>query len=216
MEIRVSDRPAVDAAESIARRLAAACRARGIATLALSGGSTAPAMIASLVGRPLPWESVTVWQVDERVAPDGDRDRNAGQLAGMPCPVRLMPVTSTDLAAAAERYGRTLPGRFDIVHLGIGDDGHTASWPPGLPEVAASGRPVEVAPPFHGRRRMTLTASVVNAARARIVLATGAGKRPIVERWLAGDASLPIAGVRSRATVVFLDRAAAPSDSVRA
>jgi 6-phosphogluconolactonase/glucosamine-6-phosphate isomerase/deaminase len=216
MEIRIADRPAVAAADSIARRLAAACRARGAATLALSGGSTAPAMIAALVGRPLPWASVCVWQVDERVAPDGDPDRNAGQLAEMPCAVRLMPVTATDLAAAARGYARTLPERFDVVHLGIGDDGHTASWPPGLPDVAASSRPVEIVPVFHGRQRMTLTAAVVNAARARIVLATGAAKRPIVERWLAGDRSLPIANVRRQATVAFLDRDAAPSDSVRA
>jgi 6-phosphogluconolactonase/glucosamine-6-phosphate isomerase/deaminase len=216
MEIRVSDRPAIAAADSIARRLAAACRTRDTATLALSGGSTAPAMIAALVERRLPWASITVWQVDERIAPDGDPDRNAGQIAGMPCTVRLMPVTSADLAAAAQRYALTLPDRLDVVHLGVGDDGHTASWPPGFPDVAMSGRPVELVTPFHGRRRMTLTASVVNGARARIVLATGDGKRPVVERWVDGDGSLPISWVRRTATVAFLDPAAAPSGSVRA
>jgi 6-phosphogluconolactonase/glucosamine-6-phosphate isomerase/deaminase len=216
MDIRISDQPAIAAAESIARRLSAAYRTRGSATLALSGGSTAPAMIEALVERRLPWTSITVWQVDERVAPDGDPDRNAGQLAGMPCPVRLMPVTSTDLVEAARAYARTLPDRLDVVHLGLGDDGHTASWPPGRPDVAGSGRPVELVPPFHGRRRMTLTAAVVNGARARIVLATGEGKRPVVERWLDGDGSLPISSVRRTRTVAFLDPAAAPSGSVRA
>jgi len=213
MEIQVSDRPAVWAADMITRRLADACRRRGTASIALSGGSTAPALIEALVDRPLPWESITAWQVDERVAPDGHPDRNAGQLAALPCKVRLMPVTSGDLRAAALRYARSLPERFDVVHLGIGDDGHTASWPPGDPGVASSARAVESVPAFHGRPRMTLTASVVNAARARVVLAVGAGKRPIVERWLLGDRSIPIAAVRPTSTVVFLDFDAAPACS---
>jgi 6-phosphogluconolactonase/glucosamine-6-phosphate isomerase/deaminase len=213
MEIQVSDRPAVWAADMITRRLGDACRRRGTASIALSGGSTAPALIEAMVDRPLPWESITAWQVDERVAPDGHPDRNAGQLAGLPCTVRLMPVTSADIRAAALRYARSLPERFDVVHLGIGDDGHTASWPPGDPTVASSARLVESVPAFHGRSRMTLTASVVNAARARVVLAVGAGKRPIVERWLLGDRSLPISAVRSASTVVFLDFDAAPACS---
>ena len=96
------------------------------------------------------------------------------------------------------------------MHLGIGDDGHTASWPPGNDAVLISERAVDVIPEFNGRRRMTLTPRVVNAARGRIVLVTGAAKRPVIERWLAGDPALPVAAVRRARTTVFLDPAAAP------
>src|SRR5262245_2566792 len=130
MDLRVSDEPAELAARWIALRLRGARRRRGAATLALSGGSTAPAMIAALLVERVPWEAVTVWQVDERIAPDGHPDRNALQLDGLPCAVRLMPVTAKDLRGAAARYARSLPDRLDVVHLGVGDDGHTASWPP--------------------------------------------------------------------------------------
>jgi 6-phosphogluconolactonase/glucosamine-6-phosphate isomerase/deaminase len=212
MDLRVSDDPAGLAAASIARRLREAHRRRGAATLALSGGSTAPAMIDALLAEPVPWDAVTVWQVDERVAPDGHPDRNAAQLDGLPCTVRLMPVTAADLRAAAARYARALPDRFDVVHLGVGDDGHTASWPPGDHDVIASDRLVELVPPFNGRPRMTLTPHVVNGARARLVLATGAAKRPVITRWLSGDRSLPIATVHRTDTTVFLDPDAAPRD----
>src|SRR4029453_8589302 len=212
MDHRVSDEPARTAARSIARRLRDAHRRRGTASLALSGGTTAPAMIVALLAERVPWDAVTVWQVDERVAPDGDPDRNAGQLVGLPCTVRLMPVTATDLGAAAARYARSLPDRFDVVHLGVGDDGHTASGAPGNHEIIASGRLVDIVPPFNGRQRMTLTPRVVNAARARIVLATGSAKRPVIPRWLAGAPSLPSAAVRRTGTTVVLDRAAAPAE----
>jgi 6-phosphogluconolactonase/glucosamine-6-phosphate isomerase/deaminase len=210
MDLRISDQPALAAAIAIARRLRDAHRRRGAATVALSGGSTAPAMIGALLAEQVPWEAVTVWQVDERVAPDGHKDRNAVQLVGLPCEVRLMPVTEADLGAAADGYARSLPDRFDLVHLGVGDDGHTASWPPGNHDVLISERLVELVPPFNGRQRMTLTPKVVNAARARLVLATGAVKRPVLERWLEGDRSLPIATVKRTATTVYLDSTAAP------
>ena len=106
MDLRVSDQPALAAARSIARMLRAASLRRETASLALSGGSTAPAMIDALLAEDVPWEAVTIWQVDERVAPNGDTDRNAQQLAGLPCAVRLMPVTASDLRAAAGRYTR--------------------------------------------------------------------------------------------------------------
>lgn len=212
MDLRISDEPARAAAVTIARSLRDAFRRRRAATLALSGGSTAPALIEVLLAEAVPWETVTVWQVDERVAPDGHADRNATPLARLPCAVRLMPVTATGLRAAAARYARSLPDRFDVVHLGVGDDGHTASWPPGDREVLVSERRVELVPPFNGRRRMTLTPSVVNTARARVVLATGAAKRSAITRWVHGDRSLPIASVKRTATTVFLDPAAAPDE----
>jgi 6-phosphogluconolactonase/glucosamine-6-phosphate isomerase/deaminase len=219
MRIVVADDPAATAAAAIVRRLRVAVRHRGTASLAVSGGSTAPPMIAAIAAvlraHPDLAAGVTVWQVDERVAPDGDASRNAVQLVELPCAVRLMPVTSVDLRGAARRYATSVPDRFDVVHLGIGDDGHTASWPPGEPEVALSDRLVEVTGLFNGLRRMTLTARPVNAARARVVLARGASKRSIVEGWLRGDPTLPISRVRRVGTTVVLDGPAAPGASLR-
>ena len=147
MDIRVGPEAPERAAIWIARRLRDSVRRRGTASIALSGGSTAPPMIGALVSMEVPWSDVGVWQVDERVAPDGDGARNAGQLDGLaalPCRVRPMPVTAGDLRAAARRYGASLPERFDVVHLGLGDDGHTASWPPGRDDISGSLRPVEL------------------------------------------------------------------------
>jgi 6-phosphogluconolactonase/glucosamine-6-phosphate isomerase/deaminase len=208
----VSADPAAMAARHLAFRLRDAVRRRSTASLALSGGSTAPPMISALLADDVPWDRVEVWQVDERVAPDGDETRNANQLNGLSerCAVHLMPVTASDLRAAARRYALGLPSRFDVVHLGVGDDGHTASWPPGRPEIASSPRRVELVDEFHGQPRMTLTTSVVDGARSRVVLARGASKRPIIERWLLGADDLPISWVRRTATRIYLDEAAAP------
>ncbi len=219
MRIVVTDDPAANAAALIVRRLRAAVSERGSASLAVSGGSTAPPMINAIADalrrHPDLAAGVVVWQVDERIAPDGDDARNAGQLAGLACVVRLMPVTSVDLRGAARRYASSLPDRFDVVHLGIGDDGHTASWPPGEQVIPLSPRLVEVSGLFNGLRRMTLTRAPVNSARARVVLARGASKRPMVEGWLCGDPNLPISHVRRVGTTVFLDEPAAPLASLR-
>jgi 6-phosphogluconolactonase/glucosamine-6-phosphate isomerase/deaminase len=208
VELRVGDDPAGAAGHWLAHRLRDAVRRRGAATLAVSGGSSAPPMFAALLHQDVPWEQLTVWQVDERVVPDGHAARNALQLLDLPVRVRPMPVTAADLRAAARRYGSTLPDRFDVVHLGLGDDGHTASWPPGDP-VVDSARPCEVVGEFNGLRRMTLTPPVINAARSRLVLASGAAKAPMVARWLLRDPELPIDRVRRSGTWTFLDRAAA-------
>jgi 6-phosphogluconolactonase/glucosamine-6-phosphate isomerase/deaminase len=210
MDIRVGPEAAERAATWIARRLRDAHRRRGEASLALSGGGTAPPMIAALLDQQVPWRTTTVWQVDERIAPDGDDRRNANQLVVLPCPVRLMPVGARDLRRAARQYGAGLPERIDVVHLGLGGDGHTASWPPGDRGPIESERAVELIAEFNGVPRMTLTAGTVNGARSRVVLAVGRSKREIVERWLLHDRTLPIASVRSASTWVFLDAAAAP------
>jgi 6-phosphogluconolactonase/glucosamine-6-phosphate isomerase/deaminase len=214
MEFRVGPQPSERAAAWIARRIRDAVRRRDAAALALSGGSTAPPMIDALVQLDVPWDALTVWQVDERIAPDGDAARNANQLVPLerlPCRVRAMPVTATDRRAAAVRYAAGLPDRFDVVHLGLGDDGHTASWPPGLDRIRDSERAVELVGRFNGWERMTLTRRVVNGARSRVVLTTGSGKRTMVERWSLGDPTIPISGVRRARTWVFVDAAAAPA-----
>jgi 6-phosphogluconolactonase len=201
------------AAELIASRVRAAVRARGTASVAFSGGSTPALMLADLAQRSLPWPSVEVFQVDERRAPDGDPARNLGLLDVLPVrrrQVHAMPVNGARPAVAAARYAASLPARLDVVHLGLGDDGHTASWAPGDP-VIDEAEPVGWCGTYAGYERMTLTPPVVASARARIVLAVGASKRPMVSRWLDGDRSLPIARVRRTGTVVVLDAAADPS-----
>lgn len=214
MDIHVAPDPAqaaTAAAEWVVRQLRNAVRRRGVATIAVSGGSTPALMFADLAQMDVPWAAVEVWQVDERVAPDDDPARNAHLLTALPLAERqlhLMAVTVRDLRAAARRYGAGLPERFDVVHLGMGDDGHTASWPPADP-VIDSAEPVALSGRYSGFVRMTLTPVVVNAARHRLVLAPGAAKATPMRRWLLEDRSLPIQRVRRTNTVVVIDDAAA-------
>ena len=198
-------------AERLARHVRNAVRRRATAALAVSGGSTPALMFAALIALDLPWRHVSIWQVDERVAPAADPARNAHMLSGfseLGAQVHLMPVEDPQLDRAATRYAASLPDRFDAVHLGLGDDGHTASWPPGDP-VANSASLIAMSGEYNGFVRMTLTPRVVNAARHRLVLATGEAKAAPISQWLLGDASLPIQRVRRTDTVVVLDRAAA-------
>ncbi len=194
----------------MAARILEAIRRSEAANLAFSGGSTAPALLDAVAGADVPWEQVSVWQVDERVAPDGHTDRNAAQLAALPVAVRVhpMPVTDADLDAAAAEYAAGLPKVFDVVHLGVGDDGHTASWPPG-DDVAKSDLLVDLSAPYEGRVRMTLTPRVVNASRCRLVYVLGSGKAEVMSQWLLGDDSRPIGLVERTNTVVVLDADAA-------
>lgn len=214
MDIVVTPDPqtaADEAATRIARQLRAAVQRRGEASVAFSGGSTPALMLAVLAGLDVPWKSTTVFQIDERIAPDGDPDRNASLLdvlRPLRPSIKLMPVTAGDLGAARRRYAASLPDRFDVVHLGVGDDGHTASWPPGDP-VIDDRRPVGISGEYKGRGRMTLTVPVVNAARHRLVLATGSAKAPVIAGWLLHDHGLPVDRVSRTDTVVVLDADAA-------
>jgi len=214
MDVRVAPDAASAAAEAagwVAHHLRNAVLRRGAATLAVSGGTTPAAMFAALAALDVPWDLLTVFQVDERVAPDGDPARNAALLDLLPVHgvhLRLMPVTDTDLSAAAARYAALLPDRLDIVHLGLGDDGHTASWPPG-DAVVESEDIVALSGEYRGHVRMTLTPLAVNAARHRLMLAAGPDKAVPMERWLLGDPDVPVHHVRRSDTVVVIDQAAA-------
>ena len=179
----------------LAERIWAAVGARGVAHVALSGGSTPALMIRSLATLPMPWTALHVWQVDERVAPDHDPDRNADQLAPLaPASIHYLPVTASDLEAAAASYGRELRascgGVLDVVHLGAGDDGHTASWPPGV--AIREDLDVAIVGPFRGRVRLTLTPPIVNAARERVVLAEGTAKVAALAALMSTRTDLPI------------------------
>ena len=208
MELRISDAPTELAAAWLARRVRGAVRRRGRAVIAVSGGSTAPPLFDALLEHPVPWDAVEVWQVDERVAPDGHPARNSRQLEVLPAIVHPMPVTASDLDAAAADYASSLPERFDVVHLGLGDDGHTASWPPGDPVVDTRAR-CAVVGVYRGFERMTLTPPAVNGARSRMLLVVGSGKAPIVRRWLLRDPQLPADRIRRSDTWAFLDPPAA-------
>ncbi len=221
MDIRAlpDERSAAEAAaRAIATRLRNAVRHRGRASLAVSGGGTPALMFDALAALPVPWSSVDVLQVDERIVPKGSPDRNATSLderliealtAHRPR-VHLLPVEDAAdedaVRAAGALVERLAP--IDVVHLGIGADGHTASWPPGDP-VAHAPDPVARTGVFNGFARLTLTSGPVNGARSRIVLVCGSAKAPAVARWIRGDESLPISGIRQRSTMVVLDAAAA-------
>lgn len=201
---------AEEAASWTAAQLRNAVQRRGSASLAVSGGTTPAAMFSSLAQADLPWARITVFQVDERVAPDGDPARNAALLALFPATATVVPmdVTAPDVDDAARRYAAMLPDRLDVVHLGLGDDGHTASWPPG-DAVVRSRRLVDVCGVYRGHVRMTLTPLAVNAARHRLVLAAGRDKAVPLEGWLLDAADLPVRRVRGAGTVVVVDAEAA-------
>lgn len=207
-------------AEAVARRGAnvvagaahAAVEARGRFALAVSGGRTPWAMFRYLVGLDVPWDRFGIWQVDERIAPDGDPDRNLTTLAPIipeQADLHPMPVTEEDLDAAAERYAASLPEAFDVVHLGLGDDGHTASLAPGDPVLEVTDRAVALTGEYRGRRRMTLTYPVLDRARQILWLFTGEDKAPMLPRLLGGDGSIPAGRVRAERQIVVADEAAA-------
>jgi 6-phosphogluconolactonase len=200
-------------AEYVAERARAAVDEHGRFTLAVSGGRTPWAMFAHLTGR-MPWEKVTIYQVDERVAPDGDPDRNLTQLrASLPpggdADLRAMPVGAHDLESAAADYAAVLPAALDLVHLGLGPDGHTASLVPGDPVLDVMDRDVAVTGLYQGRQRMTLTYPTLNRARRIIWLVTGADKVDALARLCAGDTSIPAGRVSSANALVIADAAAA-------
>ena len=204
-------------AEVIAAAAAEAVAGRGRFTMAVSGGRNPWTMFAALYGR-MPWETVTIFQVDERVAPDGEDDRNLTHLlrslpAGGAADVRPMPVTAHDLEAAAARYAEALPEVLDLVHLGLGPDGHTASLVPGDPVLEVSDRDVAVTGEYQGRRRMTLTYPALDRARQILWLVTGEDKVDALTRLRQGDESIPGGRVSAENALVVADAAAAGSDA---
>ncbi len=196
----------------VAEAARAAVGARGTFQFAVSGGHTPWAMFAELASEDVPWESTVIYQVDERVAPPDDPDRNLHHLkealGDAPAQVRPMGVNDPDLEAAAAGYAASLPEHFDLVHLGLGPDGHTASLVPGDPVLSVTDRLVGLTQPYQGRVRMTLTYPALARAHRILWLITGADKKEPLQKLLAGDTTIPAGRVEAESSVVLADQAA--------
>ena len=226
MEIEIlpdADAVAQRAAQVIAAEARQAVAARGRFSVAVSGGHTPWQMLRLLVHESVPWPGVDVFQVDERIAPEGDADRNLTHLresllASAPLPaaqLHAMPVEADDPVAAAQRYAETLracgdPPVLDLIHLGLGPDGHTASLVPGDAVLGVHATDVALtAGTYQGRRRMTLTYPLINRARKILWVVTGAEKVDALQKLRAADATVPAGRVRQERALVLADRAAA-------
>jgi 6-phosphogluconolactonase len=209
------------AAEAVAAAGQEAVEARGEFELALSGGKTPWAMIG-LLGEmeEMPWGETHLFQVDERVAPPGDDARNLTHLVQMlsldhQSTLRPMPVTSRDLELSAAEYEVHVPEQLDLVHLGLGPDGHTASLVPGDSVLEVDDRRVAMTgAKYQGHLRMTLTYTALTAARQILWLVLGEAGREPLAKLLAGDTSIPAGRVENDDMIVVCDEAAAgrPAD----
>lgn len=211
------------AATVIAQDIRDAVSARGRFVMALSGGRTPWMMLRVLAEADLPWDKIHIIQVDERIAPDGDKDRNLTHLReallsqeSLPRDhIHAMPVEAPDLSQAARDYAQTLerlvgtPPVLDLIHLGLGADGHTASLVPGDPALDITDADVAMTRPYQGHNRMTLTFPVINRARRILWLVTGGEKANALARLNDGDRSIPAGRVRRDAALILADATAA-------
>lgn len=218
-----ADAVAKRAATTIAADARAAVAARGRFVMAVSGGHTPWVMLGELANEEVPWANVHVFQVDERIAPAGDPDRNlthlrASLLEHVPLPpeqIYAMPVESPDLELAAKQYAHTLeqiagkPPVLDLAHLGLGPDGHTASLVPNDPVLNVTDADVGLTGVYMGRRRMTLTYPVLNRSRRILWLVAGAEKAPVLPRLKAADPTIPAGRISQTQALLLADRAAA-------
>jgi 6-phosphogluconolactonase len=214
---------AIRAAELIAAEAWAAAKSRGRFSLAVSGGRTPWQMLRELARLTVPWSKVHVFQVDERVAPAGDPDRNLTHIreklvaggALPPAQLHAMPVEGPDLPAAARRYTGEIeavagqPPVFDLIHLGLGPDGHTASLVPADPVLQVRSVDVALSGLYQGRTRMTLTYPILDRARRIVWVVTGVEKASAIARLHSADRTIPAGRVRQDRAILLADRAAA-------
>ena len=222
-EVLAPESVAQKAAATIAADARDAVAARGRFLIAVSGGHSPWEMLRALANENVPWKNVHVYQVDERVAPLDDPDRNLTHLresllSHAPLPpdhIYPMPVESPDLQAAAAQYAATLgetagaPPVLDLAHLGLGPDGHTASLVPGDPVLQVTDADVGVTAVYMGRRRMTLTYPMLNRSRRILWLVTGGDKVDALKRLRSGDTSIPAGRISRNRALVLADLAAA-------
>ena len=219
-----ADAVARKAAVAIAADARASVLARGRFVMAVSGGHTPWLMLRALANEDVPWQSVNVIQVDERVAPAEDPDRNLTHLRESllehaplrPEQIHAMPVEASDLEAAAKRYALTVreiagtPPVLDLAHLGLGPDGHTASLVPGDPVLDVTDADVALTGVYQQKRRMTLTYPMLNRSRRILWLVTGSDKVAALQRLRDGDRSIPAGRIQAANALVLADQAAAP------
>ena len=219
------DNPALTraVADWMVERIGEAVRARGRCSLALAGGSTPRPIYADLSNRPtgqIAWDKVEIFFGDERAVPPDHADSNfrmarealLGRVPLKEAQIHRMAAERPDLDKAAEEYAAALPGALDILFLGMGPDGHTASLVPGSPALDESKRLVmPVIGPKPPPKRLTITPPVIGAARRIAVVAVGPDKAEMVKRGLEeGNASprdIPIRLARRGAW--FVDKQAA-------
>ena len=211
------------AAAVIAENARHAVSQRGKFVMAVSGGKTPWVMLRDLADEQLPWDKVHVFQIDERIAPAGDRDRNLTHLRESllsrapltPDQIHAMPVESANLEASAAEYFATLknfagnPPVLDLAHLGMGPDGHTASLIPRDPVLDVSDRDIGLTGVYQGRRRMTMTFPLLNRSRLILFLITGAEKAHMLQLLCKADSSIPSGRIRGDSMVLLADKAAA-------
>ncbi len=220
------DAVAQRAAAVIAENAREAIAARGRFLMAVSGGRTPWIMLRALANERLPWDKIHIFQVDERIAPAGDPDRNLTHLRESlleraPLPehnLHPMPVEDADPESGAAQYSRTLqqiagnPPVLDLAHLGMGPDGHTASLIPNDPVLSVTDRDVATTGIYQGRRRMTLTYPVLDRARKILWLITGADKKKPLQKMRAADPSIPAGRIRQEQALVLADKSAVNND----
>ena len=228
MKIKIfadADAVACEAAKLIAAEARSAVAARGRFNMAVSGGKTPWQMLRDLAGEEVPWPAVHVFQVDERIAPVGDPDRNLTHLRESllshaplrPEQIYAMPVDEKDLESAAKSYAVLLqetggsPPVLDLAHLGLGPDGHTASLVPNDSVLDVTDADVALTGIYQQRRRMTLTYPLLNRSRRVLWVVTGVEKVEMLARLRAGDVSIPAGRIRRENARILADRAAAPT-----
>lgn len=218
-----ADRVAQKAASIIAEEARKAVALRGRFIIAVSGGKTPWKMLRALADEDVPWDGMHILQVDERLAPEGHPDRNLthlrksllGHAPLLPGRIHAMQVEEKNPEAAATDYAQIIeeiagsPAVIDLVHLGLGPDGHTASLIPGDPALDVTDRDVASTGIYQGRQRLTLTFPVINRARKILWLITGSEKNKMLQRLLEGDCSIPAGCISQEHAMILADKDAA-------
>ncbi len=195
---------------------------RGTFVWAVSGGSTPRRFLDQLAKSDrIDWPRIQLFQVDERVAPDGTETRNdtmiREHLADL-SPIgnyAPMPVVTDDLPREASAYQVAIeeaagqPAVLDLVQLGLGADGHTASLVPDDSSLDTVDRDIDLTGPYAGARRMTMTYPLINRARHRLWIVTGAAKRSVLTQMIGRDPTLPASQVTTVETTLITDAFAA-------
>lgn len=208
-------------AEWIAEGLRSAIEERGECSIALAGGTTPRSVYPALANiSAVDWTRIAVFFGDERAVPPDDSESNYGmanemllsRLHSPPRRVHRMEAERVDLDAATAEYEARLPQALDLLVLGMGSDGHTASLFPLSPALDSPNRVAHVAAPATAAIRMTITPRVITGARSVVVIVAGGGKADVARRVLEGPYTpheLPAQYARDRTW--FLDQAAAAS-----